>query len=91
MSTALCPFWCLAHDSKRDVTLRDSCESRPVVLQHGSSSITLRLVRPAGRSLAVVEVAVGAQVARVPVSDVQALMNALRVLVGDAQRSGTAS
>ena len=63
----------------------------PTRAQTFPGALALRLVRPAGRSLAAVEVAVGAQVSLVPVQDVQALMNALRVLVGDAQRSGCAS
>jgi len=91
MSATGCPFWCVTHRVERREAFRGRCESAPVRLEHGAELLTLRLVRPAGRSRAVVEVAVGAQVALVPVQDVQTLMTSLRMLVGDAQRSGCAS
>lgn len=91
MSAVGCPFWCVRHQTERRETFRDACESTPTVVSTGPTSVTLTLVRPAGRSLAVVEVAVGAQVAQVPIGDVQALIDALRMCVGTAQRSGVAS
>ena len=89
MSTGACPFWCARHDRTRSHT--SPCRSAATTIDAGPTQVALRLVRPPGRPTAGVEVLVGAQAATVPLHDVQALINALRLLVGNAQRSGCGS